>query len=113
MKQEVKHPDQLLLEEELIKKAQADPALFKPLYEAYYKQIFLFILHRIGEKELTADVASQVFLKALLNIGRFRFKGLPFSALVPSGLLLMGKVKANRSRRITPKKEKRRTAGWN
>lgn len=80
MKQEVKQPDQLVLEEELIRKAQADPSLFKPLYEAYYKPIFLFILHRIGDKELTADVASQVFLKALLNIGRFRFKGLPFSA---------------------------------
>jgi RNA polymerase sigma-70 factor (ECF subfamily) len=80
LKQEVKQPEQLLLEEELIKKAQANPASFKPLYEAYYKPIFLFVLHRIGDKELTADVTSQVFLKALLNIGRFRFKGLPFSA---------------------------------
>ena len=80
MKQEVKQPDQVVLEEELIRKAQADPALFRPLYEAYYKPIFLFILHRIGDKELAADITSQVFLKALLNIGRFRFKGLPFSA---------------------------------
>lgn len=80
MKQDVIQTDQLLLEEELIRKAQADPSLFKPLYESYYKPIFLFILHRIGDKAITADVVSQVFLKALLNIGKFRFKGLPFSA---------------------------------
>jgi RNA polymerase sigma-70 factor, ECF subfamily len=80
LKQELKQTDQLLLEEELIKHAQTDPQQFKPLYERYYKPIFLFILHRIGDKDLSADVASQVFLKALLNIGKFAFRGLPFSA---------------------------------
>jgi RNA polymerase sigma-70 factor (ECF subfamily) len=80
LKQEVKQSEQLLLEEGLIKKAQANPSAFQELYEQYYKAIFLFVLHRIGQKETTADVVSQVFLKALLNIGRFKFKGLPFSA---------------------------------
>ena len=36
--------------------------------------------HRVGDKALTADIASQVFLKALLNINKFSFRGLPFSA---------------------------------
>ena len=80
MKQEVKQIDQLLLEEELIRKAQTDPKAFRPLYERYYKMIFLFVLHRIGDKELTADITSQVFLKAMINIEKFKFRGLPFSA---------------------------------
>lgn len=80
MKQEVNQSEQLLLEEGLIRNAQTDPNAFRPLYEKYYKPIFLFVLHRIGQKDTTADVTSQVFLKALLNIGRFKIKGLPFSA---------------------------------
>lgn len=80
MKQEVTQTDQLLLEEELIRSAQADPNAFRPLYEKYYKPIFLFVLHRIGQKDITADVTSQVFLKAMLNIDKFKFKGVPYSA---------------------------------
>lgn len=34
----------------------------------------------MGEKSLSADITSQVFLKALLNIHRYSFRGLPFSA---------------------------------
>ena len=70
------------IEEEVItiKRAQANPAEFRFLYEKYYKPIFLFVLHRIGEKSLSADITSQVFLKALVNIGKFNFQGLPFSA---------------------------------
>jgi RNA polymerase sigma-70 factor, ECF subfamily len=64
----------------LIRKAQQDPAEFKPLYEKHYKRIFLFVLHRVREKELCADITSQVFLKALVNIGRYKQTGVPFSA---------------------------------
>jgi RNA polymerase sigma-70 factor, ECF subfamily len=71
---------QQIHEDELIRRAQADPALFQPLYENYYKLMFRFVLHRIGDRNLTADVTSQVFLKALLNIRKFTFRGLPFSA---------------------------------
>lgn len=80
MKQEIKANAEPLNEEEVIKKSQANPADFKPLYEQYFRKIFLFILHRVGDKEITADLCSQVFLKALTNISRYSFKGLPFSA---------------------------------
>jgi RNA polymerase sigma-70 factor, ECF subfamily len=73
-KQELAHD-----EEELIRNAQADPDQFRLLYERYFKKIFLFVLHRTGDKALTADITSQVFLKALMNIQKFRFRGLPFS----------------------------------
>lgn len=67
-------------EEVLILRSKEDSTAFKSLYEKYYKTIFLFILHRTAEKELTADLTSQVFLKALLNIRKYSFRGLPFSA---------------------------------
>ena len=67
-------------EERLIRNAQKDPAAFRPLYEKYFRKIFVFIHHRVGEKSLTADLTSQVFLKALLNLSKFEFRGFPFSA---------------------------------
>jgi RNA polymerase sigma-70 factor, ECF subfamily len=67
-------------EEGLILKSQADPQAFRPLYEKYFKKIFLFILHRVGDKQLASDLSSQVFLKALLHLKKYTFRGLPFSA---------------------------------
>lgn len=67
-------------EQHLIEQAKLDAEAFRPLYDYYYKTIFLFILHRVGEKELCADLTSQVFLKALQNIKRYQYRGMPFSA---------------------------------
>lgn len=67
-------------EEVLILQSKRSPEAFRPLYEKYYRTIFLFVLHRTGDKQLTADLVSQVFLKALMNIGAYTFRGLPFSA---------------------------------
>lgn len=77
---ETKHPAFTEDEASQIRKSQTDPEAFKPLYEKYFKKIFLFILHRVGDKAISADVTSQVFLKALMNIHTFEFRGLPFSA---------------------------------
>jgi RNA polymerase sigma-70 factor (ECF subfamily) len=67
-------------EEALVRNSQADPEAFRPLYEKYFKRIFLFVHHRVGDKAITADITSQTFLKALLHINKFSFRGLPFSA---------------------------------
>lgn len=67
-------------EQRLIEKAKRNNADFRPLYEHYYKPIFLFVLRRIGDKELTADITSQIFLKALQAINRYTDQGVPFSA---------------------------------
>lgn len=58
-------------ESALIEQAKRDPAAFKPLYEQYFKTIFLFVLRRVEDRMLCADITSQVFLKALQNIGRY------------------------------------------
>jgi RNA polymerase sigma-70 factor (ECF subfamily) len=64
----------------LVELAKKDPQQFRALYEKYFKQIFVFVHHRVNDKALTADITSQVFLKALLNIGKYKHQGVPFSA---------------------------------
>lgn len=67
-------------DEAVIRKSQLEPEAFRTLYEKYFAKIFVFVHNRIGEKSLTADITSQVFLKALMNIRKFQFRGLPFSS---------------------------------
>lgn len=62
----------------LIQKAQNDPKAFAPLYNANYEPIFYFIFRRIQDHDITCDLTSQVFLKALLNIKRYKYTGAPF-----------------------------------
>lgn len=63
-----------------IQAAQQDPAMFRPLYDRYYEPIFRFIYQRTTDEALTADLCSQVFLKAMQRLGGYEFKGVPFSA---------------------------------
>ena len=42
--------------------------------------IFNFIYRKIADEEITADLTSQTFLKALGNLKKYRFRGVPFSA---------------------------------
>lgn len=67
-------------EEEQVWLAKSDPRNFKPLYDKYYKRIFLFVVHRVGEKVEAQDLVSAVFLKALTGLDKYTFKGLPFSS---------------------------------
>lgn len=64
----------------IIRAAQKDPALFRPLYDSYFENIFRFIFRRTDNENLTADICSQVFLKAMQQINKYQFKGVPFSA---------------------------------
>jgi RNA polymerase sigma-70 factor, ECF subfamily len=73
--------DKQIKEELLIlEKSKSDPACFAPIYEKYYNQVFVFVYRRVESKDLAADLTSQVFLKAMVNLRFYRFRGLPFSA---------------------------------
>lgn len=63
-----------------IQAAQKNPALFRPLYDRYYEQIFHFIFKRTQDEGLCADLTSQVFLKAMHKLKGYTFQGVPFSA---------------------------------
>ncbi|MBL0046323.1 MAG: sigma-70 family RNA polymerase sigma factor [Flavobacteriales bacterium] len=67
-------------EEAVIRAAQADAQRFAPLYDHYFTTIFRFVHRRAGERELSADLTQQTFLKAMLALPKYTFQGLPFRA---------------------------------
>ena len=62
----------------LVERAKNDPKAFGELYDEYYPKIFGYILKRTANIEVAQDVTSEVFFKALKNIGKFRWRGVPF-----------------------------------
>jgi RNA polymerase sigma-70 factor, ECF subfamily len=72
--------DQLNEELMLIESAKQDPDRFAPLYDKYYKQIFNYVYQRMDSKDSAFDVTGQVFLKAMLNLSKYQFKGVPFAS---------------------------------
>ena len=71
---------QLQQELRLVEAAQKDPRHFGVLYEKYYRPIFLFVYKRAGEEEVAGDITAQVFLKAMVNLPKYSYRGVPFSA---------------------------------
>lgn len=69
-----------LQEEKEVERAKKDPKAFKPLYERYYGKIYGFLFKRVNDEQITADLASQTFLNALLNLKKYEFRGLSFAA---------------------------------
>ncbi len=67
-------------EEQQILAAQKDSKHFRVLYEANYEAIFRFLYRKTNDEDLAADLTSQTFIKALTNIQKFEYKGVPFSA---------------------------------
>ncbi len=70
----------LTQERTLIEQAKDSPAAFGTLYDAYYSQIFGYVLRRTANVQAAEDIVSEVFFAALQNISRFRWQGVPFSA---------------------------------
>ncbi len=65
---------------EIIAKAINDPKHFEKLYERYFLKIFRYILNRIREEQITSEITSDVFSKAIINLHKYRRKEVPFVA---------------------------------
>ncbi|MFL2582285.1 MAG: RNA polymerase sigma factor [Flavobacteriales bacterium] len=63
-----------------IEEAKKNPKKFEILYNRYHEQIFRYLYSRVDNTHLAADLTSQVFYKALLNIENYSFKGVPFAS---------------------------------
>lgn len=76
------HQSVSLLEQERIwiDESKRDPERFGPLYKKYHEQIFRYVYQRMDDQDLAFDVTSQVFIKALGNISKYEFRGVPFSS---------------------------------
>jgi RNA polymerase sigma-70 factor (ECF subfamily) len=73
-------PEQLLLEQQEVEAAKANPARFEILYSKYYEPILKFVYKRVEGKESAYDVTQQVFLNAMIKIQQFKCNGTPFSS---------------------------------
>ena len=62
----------------LVAAAQKDPTRFGELYEIYFEQVYAYIARRVSSREIAEDLASEVFHKALANLRRFEWRGVPF-----------------------------------
>ena len=66
-------------EKHLIERAKNSSEAFGELYDMYYDRIFGYALRRSADIDSAKDITSEVFFKALKNIGKFRWHGVPFS----------------------------------
>jgi RNA polymerase sigma-70 factor (ECF subfamily) len=67
-------------EQAVVEAAKKDPARFAMLYDKYYEQIFRFIYQRLDDKETAFDATQQTFLKALNNLHKYEYRGVPFAS---------------------------------
>lgn len=67
-------------EKELIEWVRSKPEAFGELYDMYYPKIFGYLYRITGDYALTADITSETFLKAYINIGSFKWKGISISS---------------------------------
>jgi len=64
----------------LIEAAQADPARFAELYERHFHRVYAYVIRRTGSRGEAEDVTSEVFERALVNLKRFEWRGVPLVA---------------------------------
>ncbi len=70
----------LALERRQIEAAKLNPAHFAPLYNRYFKPIYIFVFKKVKNEDLAGDITSKVFLKALLSIKKYKHMGFTFSS---------------------------------
>src|SRR5476649_93950 len=72
--------EELEAERLMIEAAQRDRAAFAPLYERYVDQIYAYAHTLTRNRELAEDVTASTFAKAIEDLPRFEWRGVPYSA---------------------------------
>lgn len=67
-------------EGKLIAAAQADPQHFLELYDRYFFRVWVYVIRRTRNRAEAEDATSEVFRRAIQNIGRYKSRGTPFLA---------------------------------
>ena len=65
---------------QIIERAKRDPKDFAPLYNQYHESIFRYVVKRVNDSDLACDITSNVFVKAITNLQKYEFRGVPFSS---------------------------------
>ena len=61
-------------EEQLLKDIENDPQKFGQVYEAFHNKIFGYVFRRTTNYEAAKDITAETFLKAYVNIGKFKWR---------------------------------------
>ena len=108
---------EVLAEERLrVEAAQRDHTRFGELYEENFERVYAYVVRRVRSREEAEDVTAEVFRRALANLGRFEWRGVPFAAWL---FRIAAHAIADRAKRTTrehgeplPRSEPERTAEW-
>lgn len=73
-------PLQVESEEALIARAKREREAFGDLYDRYVAQVYQFTYRRVKDHAIAEEITAKVFLRALEQLGRFAWRGLPFGA---------------------------------
>ena len=63
-------------EEQLLKEIEQDPSKFGQVYEAFHNKIFGYVFRRTTNYEVASDITAETFLKAFVNIGKFKWRSI-------------------------------------
>ena len=63
--------------------------------------IFNYVFRKVDDEDITADLTSQTFLKALKNLKKYKYRGVPFSAW----LYRIASNEVNRHYQLTNRKQ--------
>ncbi len=86
----------------LVEAAQKDPTRFAELYENNFERVYAYITRRVGDRNEAQDLTSDVFHRALANLGRFEWRGVPFAAWL---LTIARNAIADQSKRAARERE--------
>jgi RNA polymerase sigma-70 factor (ECF subfamily) len=67
-------------EQLLVEAAQKDRARFVDLYEDNFERVYAFVSRRVHSRADVEDITAEVFQQALVNLGKFEWRGVPFAA---------------------------------
>ncbi|MFH1845393.1 MAG: RNA polymerase sigma factor [bacterium] len=62
------------IERQMLLSSSLNSENFMYFYDKYYDEIFSFLFHCAGDRDLTEEMTSRVFFQALTSIDRFRWR---------------------------------------
>lgn len=89
-------------ERRMVEAARQDPKRFAELYESNFDRVYAFVVRRVYHRADAEDVTSEVFHKALANLARFKWQGVPFAAWL---MRIAGNVIADRAKRVAKERD--------
>ncbi len=69
-------------EQQLVAEAQENVEKFEELYEIYFPKVYGFVAGKVNGRATAEDLTSEIFIKILQALPRYKYKGVPFGAWV-------------------------------